>query len=183
MQIRPATLADVQDLALIHVGGWQSSYEGLVDPAYLAGLKQEDYAANWTKWLLDGTTSALIAYDQSGHPAGFISFGKLRTPVPGMSPIRPLYSAEIYAIYLLPAYWRAGLGRRLITAAVTALKDQKHKSVCLWVMEGNKRAVAFYKALGGQRIGNKKVEVAGRTLSEIAFGWRDTAPLMDNLSP
>lgn len=183
MDIRPATPADIHDLALIHVGGWQSSYEGLVPPEFLAGLDPAQYAKNWAEWLGAGTTDALIAYDSEGNPAGFISFGKLRTPIPGMSPIRPLYSAEIYAIYILPAYWRAGLGRRLIAAATLALRDKKHKSVCLWVMEGNKRAVAFYKALSGQRIGNKKVEVGGRMLSEIAFGWRDTTPLLTNTGP
>ncbi len=177
MDIRPATLADIHDLALIHIGGWQSSYEGLVPPDFLAGLDPVKYAANWAEWLGSGTTDALIAYDADGKPAGFISFGKLRTPIPGMSPIRPLYSAEIYAIYILPPYWRAGLGRSLIASAALALREKKHKSVCLWVMEGNKRAVGFYKALGGQRVGNKKVEVGGRLLSEIAFGWRDSAVL------
>jgi GNAT superfamily N-acetyltransferase len=177
MQITPATLADINDLALIHVEGWRASYAGLVDPAFLAGLDAAAYAANWKTWLEGGETNALIARDKNGNPAGFISFGRLRTPIPGMSPIRPLYSAEIYALYILPAFWRAGLGRQLMAAGAAALRDRKHKSVCLWVLDGNKRAVSFYKALGGQRCGTKRIEIAGRLLPEIAFGWRDTTIL------
>lgn len=178
LKIRKADRDDADDLALIHVEGWRSSYEGLVPAEFLATLDQAKYAQNWQEWLGNGTMEALIAHDVDGKAAGFVSFGKLRTPIPGMSPIRPLYAAEIYAIYILPAYWRAGLGRRLLAEAALALREKRQKSVCLWVMEGNKRAVAFYKTLGGQRIGSKKVEIGGRVLTEIAFGWRDSGVLI-----
>lgn len=183
INIHPATKEDAEDLALIHVEGWRSSYDGLVPAEFLDGLDRAKYAANWAEWLGAGTTEALIAHDPDGKAAGFVSFGKLRTPIPGMSPIRPLYAAEIYAVYILPAYWRAGLGRRLLGEAAVALREKKLKSLCLWVMEGNKRAVSFYKALGGQRIGSKKVEIGGRTLTEIAFGWRDSAVLSPQSAP
>lgn len=177
MILRPATPDDAAALARIHVAGWQASYGGLVDQAFLDGLDVGERTKNWQDWLSSGDTSAIIAHDDQGNPAGFISFGRLRTPPPGMSPIRPLYTAEIYALYILPDYWRQKLGRRLVDQAVRSLKDRKHKSLCLWVVEKNARAVAFYKALGGQKCGSKTVEIGGRHLSEIAFGWRDTAPL------
>lgn len=174
--IRPATINDAPGLAKIHVGGWQASYAGLVDQDYLDNLDPAQKEREWIKRLEEGV-DVLIAHDDAGNPTGFISFGKLRTPIPGGSPIRPLYTAEIYAIYILPDYWRAGLGRRLMASATATLLEKKHKSACLWVMEGNKSAISFYKTLGGQRCGSKKVEVAGRMLSEIAFGWRDITTL------
>lgn len=173
MIITPCTLADADDLAHIHVEGWRASYGGLVPQDFLDGLDVAARAKNWAEWLNSGETTALIARDASGKAAGFISFGKLRTAPPGMSPVRPVYTAEIYALYILPEYWRHGLGRQLMAAAATALRTQKHRSLCLWVMEKNPRAMPFYKALGGQRCGSKTVEIGGKTLSEIAFGWRD----------
>ena len=119
----------------------------------------------------------LLARDADGKAAGFVGFGRLKTPPPGSSPIRPLYSAEIYALYILPEYWRQGLGRSLMREAALALKDMKHKSLCLWTLEGNRRGNDFYKALGGQRIGKKQVEIGGRTLTDAAWGWRDTGVL------
>lgn len=176
MFLRPATRDDAATLAEIHIAGWRASYDGLVDPAFLDGLDVEKRTKDWQDWLSSGT-DAIIAYDDQGGGAGFISFGRLKTPPPGVSQIRPLYSAEIYALYILPAYWRQKLGRQLMAAAAKALKIRKHKSLCLWVVEKNTRAVAFYKALGGQKCGGKTVDIGGRHLSDTAFGWRDTAIL------
>jgi ribosomal protein S18 acetylase RimI-like enzyme len=176
-KILAAATADVPDLARIHVEGWRGAYSGLVPQDHLDGLRVEDKKAQWQRWLAEGTT-ALIARDGAGAPAGFVSFGRLRTPPPGLSPIRPVYSGEIYALYLMPQFWRQGLGRHLMRDGALGLRAMKHKSLCLWVMEGNKRAVAFYKALGGQRCGTKQIEVGGRVLPEIAYGWRDTAGLI-----
>lgn len=177
MIIRQPSPDDIQDLARIHVAGWQAAYGELIDQSYLDAQNTDEYAENWTRWLQSPDFSALIAHDSDGKAAGFVSFGRLRTPPPGMSPIRPLYAAEIYALYILPEYWRGGLGRQLIGAAAESLKERKLRSLCLWVLEGNSRAVAFYKALGGQKCGTKRIEIGGRTVSEAAFGWRDTTIL------
>jgi ribosomal protein S18 acetylase RimI-like enzyme len=182
MNIRQPTPADIPDLARIHVAGWQAAYGGLVGQDYLDSQNCAEYEGNWTRWLESPDFSALIAHDGDGKAAGFVSFGRLRTPPPGMSPIRPLYAAEIYALYILPEYWRAGLGRQLLAAAAENLKERKLRSLCLWVLEGNTRAVAFYKALGGQKCGTKRVEIGGKTLPEAAFGWRDTTILQKPFS-
>ncbi len=176
MNIRPATTADARDLAYIHIEGWRSSYGGLVDQAYLDGLDKDAREKNWVEWI-SGETEALIAYDDKGAPAGFISFGKLMTPPPGMSPIRPLYTTEILAIYILPPYWRQGLGRTLMAQAAARLREKKHKSVCLWVLEKNSRGVAFYKSLGGERCGKKTVDIGGKALTDVCYGWRDITAL------
>lgn len=176
--IRPATKADIPVLSHIHVAGWKDSYDGIVDQEFLDNLTEEQRAADWKKWFSDGTMQTLIAEDGSGKPCGFISFGKLRTPIPGGSPIRPLYSAEIYAIYILPGCQRLGLGRQMMRAAAIKLREMRHRSVSLWVLEKNEKAVAFYKKCGGQRCGKKDIEIGNTKVREIAFGWRDTGILV-----
>lgn len=175
--LRPAIATDCESLARIHIAGWQGAYGGLVDQAFLDSLSITQRTENWRTWLADANTHVVIAEDKSG-PAGFVSVGPLRTPPPGMSMIRPLYTAEIYALYLMPDQMRKGLGTQLMAAAAAEMKARKHKSLCLWVLEGNKRAIAFYKARGGQKCGTKQVDIGGKMLPEAAFGWRDTAPLM-----
>lgn len=176
LTLHPCTPDDCDDLARLHIEGWRSSYGGLVDQAYLDGLDTTARAQDWRGWLAGGTR-AIIARDADGNGCGFVAFSKLMTPPPGMSPVRPLYTAEILAIYILPAYWRVGLGRRLMAAAAESLRGDKHKSLCLWVLEKNTRAVSFYKALGGERCGKKQVEIGGRTFTDVAFGWRDSGKL------
>ena len=114
-------------------------------------------------------------FSDSGTPMGFVNYGRVRTPLPGSSPIRPLYSGEIYAIYVLGAYWRQGVGTSLMTEAVQGLRAMKHKSMCLWVLEKNDRAGSFYKRHGGERCGKKDIEIGSSRVKEICFGWRDTA--------
>lgn len=169
-----ASVGDASDLAQLHIGGWQATYGGMVDPAFLASQTLESRTNDWTMWLADGQTQVLIAR-RDGVAAGFISFGRLKTPPPGTSHIRPLYAAEIYAIYLLPEFWRQGIGTALMRGAVAALAEQKLTSLCLWVIEQNVRAQAFYAHLGGVKLGKKPAEIGGKKLTEICYGWRDTS--------
>ena len=175
--IRSATESDIPALARIHVAGWRDSYEGIVNRTFLDDLTEDQRVADWQKWFAEGVMQTLIAEDEAGIPCGFISFGKLRTPIPGGSPIRPLYSSEIYAIYILESYQRKGLGRQLMRAAALKLKEMKHRSACLWVLEKNEKAISFYKELGGQRCGKKDIEIGGTKVKEVAYGWRDTTLL------
>jgi len=172
--IRPATIADAAVLAHIHVEGWRAAYDGQVDPDFLVQLSVSERESDWKRWFADSGMHVLLAEDTGGVPCGLISFGKLRTPIPGASPIRPPYSAEIYAFYILPAYWRQGLGKELLQAAVQALRPLKHRSLSLWVLEKNARAVAFYKTMGGERCGKKDIEIGKSKVRDICFGWRDT---------
>jgi GNAT superfamily N-acetyltransferase len=175
--IRPAAAGDEKTLAHLHVQGWRDSYAGLIDQSYLDGLDETERAEKWAQWLKDSHGPVLIAFDEKGKAGGFANFGKLRTPLPGQSAIRPLYTGELYAIYILAPYWRRGLGRVLMKHTAEGLAAMKHRSMCLWVLEGNERAINFYKALGGQRCGRKQIEIGGRQRTELCFGWRSTDAL------
>lgn len=173
LTIRPATSDDIADLARIHLCSKQKAYSGSVDEAYLQSLTQQDFEAMWSNYLnADDASQCIACIDDM--PVGFISFGRLRTPPPGTSRIRPLYAAEIFAIYLHPDYWQQGIGQKLMLHAVSLLGDQKLKSLCLWVIDGNKNAQKFYDALGGQRIGKRNIEVGPSKVKELCYGWRDT---------
>ena len=71
------------------------------------------------------------------------------------------------------------LFRELIRRACLDLRDKRHRSLSLWVLKKNQRALPFYKALGGQRCGKKTIEIGNRSFEEVCFGWRDTAPLIE----
>lgn len=176
--IRPATIDDIPVIARLHVAGWAGAYGGIIDQAYLDSLDETTRAAQWRGWFDPKEAPVLMASDDQGNPAGFVGYGRLRTPPPGSSPIRPLYSGEIYALYILPAHWRQGIGTALLRAAAQGLADMRHKSLCLWVLEKNERACTFYKKAGGERCGKKDVEIGPTKVREICFGWRSTASLL-----
>ena len=170
---------DLPRIAHIHNEGWRAAYKGIVDQDYLDGLDDEERLEKWQNWLKAGEIENLyVAADEHDQAYGFISFGKLRTPPPGCSPIRPVYVSEIYAIYVLPDYWRKGAGRALMKCAAKMLQEQKKDSLCLWVIEKNKNAMSFYKELGGERCGKMNVEIAGKNTREICYGWRKISPIL-----
>ena len=175
--IRKATQEDIPAIAALHIEGWKAAYGGLVDQGYLDCLSLEQRIKDWQGWMAAGESDTLIA-EKDGRAVGFITTGRTKAPPPGSSPIRPLYSAEVYALYLHPDIWRQGMGAALLREAARNLKGQKHSSLCLWVLDGNVRAKAFYEKMGGQKVGSKMVEIGPSKLKEACYGWRDTGVLI-----
>lgn len=176
-KIKLATSSEITQLAYIH---WQSKIiaeKDIVSADFLDSLTHEDYIKNWQEWFVSGSET-LIAKDNSGTALGFCSFGALRTPPPGTSKIRPLYSSEIYAIYVLPDHFGQNIGTALFKETVAHLIDNKHQSLCLWALEKNKRACGFYTAMGGQRIGKQFVEMGGAKVKEVCYGWRNIKEIL-----
>ncbi len=176
IQIRQATQDDIPIIAALHVEGWKGAYGGIVDQAHLDSLTVEQRAKDWTQWMATGESDIFIG-DVEGKPAGFVVTGRTKTPPPGSSPIRPSHSGEIYALYLHPDHWRKGLGTALIKHAARHLKENKHSAVCLWVLDANTRAKAFYEKMGGQKLGGKMIEIGPSSLKEVCYGWKDTSAL------
>jgi GNAT superfamily N-acetyltransferase len=54
----------------------------------------------------------------------------------------------LYALYLLPAWWSAGVGRALMTSVLDALRGDRYRRVVLWVLADNARARRFYERAG-----------------------------------
>ena len=177
IQIRDITEQELPQLGALHVQSIKDAYSGFVDQGYLDSLTVEDRVAKWTEWFTPEERPLLMAWD-GDVPAGFINFGKLRTAPPGCSPIRPPYTAEIFAFYAAKEYWGKSVGSALFRAAVHRLVDMRHESLCLWVLEDNARAVSFYKNKGGQRCGKQMIEMGPSRLKEICYGWRKTKDLL-----
>lgn len=174
--IRKAETSDIPTIAALHIEGWKGAYGGIVDQGYLDSLTVDQRIADWTQWMGSGESEVFVA-EEEGKAAGFVVIGRTKTPPPGSSPIRPSHSGEIYALYLHPDMWRRGIGTALIKHAARELKERKHSAVCLWVLDKNDRAKAFYEKMGGQKIGNKMIEIGPSKLKEICYGWKDTALL------
>jgi GNAT superfamily N-acetyltransferase len=107
-----------------------------------------------------------------GRIAGFAGGGRARPGAP------PEYVGEVYALYVRPAYQRQGIGRVLLRAAATGLAERGLVPVVIWTLFDNPASRAFYEAQGGTAIGEKRELFDGYELHEVAYGWRDAAPLL-----
>ncbi len=55
---------------------------------------------------------------------------------------------EIYALYVDPGRYEAGVGRTLMDHARRRMKGQGFEAAVLWVLQGNERAAKFYEREG-----------------------------------
>ena len=169
MKIRQAKFEDAAAIAKVHFDCWQTTYQGLLPQEYIAKRTYEKRLKNWQQ-RLDTNNKAEVNYftyvaEVAGEIVGFTDGGLNR----GNSTV---YKGEIYALYILKAYQRKGIGRILVLAIASQLSQLGLTSAIVWVLEGNP-AVQFYQVLGGQKIGQKPININDNEFFEIAYGWRD----------
>lgn len=159
-EIKKATQDDCLSIAQIHVWSWQHAYCDLLPSDYLAQLSVENRAETWRNAL--NTCSSQVSVAQSdGTLLGFISFAPCRDEDAASD------QAEIWSLYVSPAYWAAGVGRALYAAAKALIQDQGFKALSLWVLAGNQRALQFYTKAGFAPDLSKTFELAGVELQEL----------------
>jgi GNAT superfamily N-acetyltransferase len=80
---------------------------------------------------------------------------------------------ELYAIYVDPDHWGAGLGRALITEAEERLRTAGFAETILWVLEDNPRTRRFYEAAGWRHDGGSKRDTHLQTeVTEVRYRKR-----------
>jgi RimJ/RimL family protein N-acetyltransferase len=137
--VRPATLADAEAVARVHVQTWQGAYRHVFPTGRLAAISLERRAESWRSTLREGPATFVAEAD--GEVVGFASAGPCGD-ADGEG------RGELYALYVEPAHWGAGVGRELAAAADDALRALGFGEATLWVLEDNPRARRFYEAAG-----------------------------------
>ena len=167
MDIRPAQMQDVPEIAVVHVRSWQAAYRGLLPQAYLDGLDPAQRIGQWERSLsaADWSHGGTLVADAGGRLSGFVSYGPARDD--GADSRR---AGEIYAIYLVPAAWDEGIGRQLMAAALDRLGEAAFDQVILWVLDSNARARRFYEAGGWLADGAaKRDDSFGVPMTEVRY--------------
>ena len=175
MIIREAKLEDAGAIAKVHVDTWRTTYRDIIPESYIAKLSYQKRQERWIEMLSTKIEEekkhfAYVVKDNTGKIIAFADGGLLRNS-------DSIYQGELYAIYILEAYQRQGIGRKLIKKIADKLSQSGLKSMLVWVLADNP-ACQFYQALGGQQVKQRQIEIEGVKLDEIAYGWIDTKVLM-----
>jgi ribosomal protein S18 acetylase RimI-like enzyme len=139
-------LEDAEEAGLVHTRVWQEAYAGLMPDEYLAAL--------------DPVKAGQRRRDRIRHPAPEVDEWVARDEegIVGMAasgPPRdddPPTPLELYAINILRRAHGTGLADDLMAHAVG------DRVAYLWVLEGNDRAIAFYRRHGFVDEGGRKPE-------------------------
>ena len=170
-QIRDAQPGDAHAIAVVNVESWQAVYRGLLSESFLANLSVPDWERTWSKILVDSPprTAVLLATCEA-VVVGFAAVG------PGRGSAVAAQTGELYAIYLRPDQWGCGIGAQLHSAAIHRLSTLGFMQATLWVLEGNQRAISFYRRNGWAADGARQVDQGPGGVEHSELRLRRTLP-------
>ena len=174
VEIRSAAPRDAGALADVQVRSWRAAYPGIMPPAALESLNFQDRRAAWRMLLRIPTEDRTLVATAAAEIVGFATVGPPQHPAdadPGWAEVISIYVAE-------PG---GGVGRKLLGAAETEMRDSGAANALLWVLDRNERARQFYETAGWQATGaTRPHDVAGSNLTVVrydkALSRDDTAP-------
>jgi ribosomal protein S18 acetylase RimI-like enzyme len=173
--LRDARRGDELAVAEVHVRSWQEAYRELMPAEFLAGLDPRDRAGRYEFEGGDEAPTTVVAVASvdggggvgDGDDPSLTNSGEVRSgsspspfdraltgprePVIGFVTFGPSRDedtvglGEIYALYVDPGRYEAGVGRMLMAHARRRLKEQGFGAAVLWVLLGNERAASFYE--------------------------------------
>ena len=172
--IRAGSAAHAAQIAAVQRETWFAAYEGVIAPEVIdrvtvpddgARIRQSFSTRPWQRMLVavdsgpgapgaGAPGSAAPGTSASGGIVGYASFGPetdvLNAPWP-----HPLTAdgeggrvAELYALYVRPAWWSTGTGRALMGTVLARTAAAGYESITLWVLRDNQRARRFYERAG-----------------------------------
>ncbi len=163
LTVRAAGPDDAEAIEDVRRPSWRTAYAGLLPAAVIEEFtapdtvryQRENFAHPWRR--------ALVA-ERGGHVVGFAAFGPERGA--GRTPDR---SVELYALYVHPDHWSAGVGWALLERVVTESRSAGREQVSLWVLESNDRARRFYERAGFTATGERQEQERLGNVPEIRY--------------
>jgi GNAT superfamily N-acetyltransferase len=164
---------DAAEIGRVHVEAVRSAYAGIYTTEYLAGLSADERAARWTEegkghlTRTDPAHAVFVAFS-NGELVGFADIGPVQDPILSQC-------AELFAIYLEPAYIGKGVGQALFRTCLDHAKSHGFKSMTARVLIRNSRARAFYERMQGEAMPatERLVKTGGTTERVISYSWAD----------
>ena len=149
VSVRPASPADVPEIARVQLVTWRTAYRAVLPAAV---LDEWDGAAAEDAW-----RSAVVAPPTPGHGvlvaldggtvAGFAAYGPAELGE-GEQPFADGPSTDVVALLVEPRWGRRGHGSRLLAAIVDLTRATGTARLQLWLPEADEVTARFLSAAG-----------------------------------
>ena len=146
------TPGEIEGKSLVHWQTWREAYDDLLPAEFQETMTLERCRFFSQKY----PENTLIAIDGM-KVVGFISYGNYRDET--------IRAGEIIALYVLKDYYGKGIAQKLMKEALSTL--EQFSEIFLWVLNENKRAIAFYQKMGFTFDGQEKILDLGKPITEI----------------
>lgn len=168
LTIRKAEMKDAAGIAEVHISSWLDTYSGIMPDEKLDSLNLESCTKKWEGNIqrsFEGKEILFVA-ELDDKIVGFC----------GGSPnddenTKVKYQEDLRVIYIFKEYQKQGIGRKLVSEYVKAIKSRGINSMIIWVLEQNDSRL-FYEKLGGKLVAEKILNF-GKELNAVGYGWED----------
>lgn len=142
-EYRLLTAHDADVIAPLHVQIWRDTYTGLMSQEKLDSLDVAKNAERWRSLLTgENVPRVLGGFDRAGALVGWITVGEARDDDAPCA-------RELWVLNVARAHHGSGVAQELIR------QELADGPAYLWVVEGNDRAIAFYRKYGFELDGTK----------------------------
>jgi ribosomal protein S18 acetylase RimI-like enzyme len=142
---RAARPSDAPAIAALHADSWRRHYRGAYSDAFLDGDVTAERLQVWTERMNepeDGRST--IVAESGGELVGFCH---------AVFDHDPKWGTLVDNLHVTHGLKRGGIGTRLLAhTAEVVVARRPRTGLCLWVLEQNTAAQAFYEARGGVRV-------------------------------
>ena len=141
------SVAQMEDMAALQATAaacWWATYDTLFPAAFIEKFLARAYSNTRLQIELADTQSRFLV---AKHDDALIGFGQVGPPWPRPDPA-PVAPADLYRLYLLPAWQRQGIGTRLLCELEAWLCQQGYPCYGAYVHERNEPAKHFYMRQG-----------------------------------
>jgi ribosomal protein S18 acetylase RimI-like enzyme len=166
--VRAARPEDAMGVARIYIESWHDTYAAILPARLLCAMTPKGQAARWRAAIrARGREQVLVAESEKYGLVGMSSVGPSRDAGLG-------YDAEVYTLYVDPAFLGRGAGRALLRGGFASLRTRGFSSCLIWAHARNPVRF-FYEAMGGRLVAERVQRLMGDPVPEAAFGWRRLA--------
>lgn len=153
VEIVAAHPAHCDALRDVHVKTWAVTFRDRVPDEFYRERLAMHRVRDWAEVVRRQTAvgGGVVAATDNGHIAGFCQYGSTEDEDDDPGEV-----GHIHRLYVDPLHQRKGIGRTLLSAATTRLRQRGMSAATLWVLETDERAQAFYRRLGWKPDGERK---------------------------
>src|SRR5690348_2542506 len=136
LRVRAARESDAEAMGQVLIESRRAAHRDHIPAASLLRFTAEESARNWARTLRQlaetptSDSCIFVGETVTGQVVGLAMGGPERTQ-------HPTYPGEVYILYILPAYHRHGLGRRLVQAVVAHLVAHGMDAFLIRVLKAN----------------------------------------------
>jgi ribosomal protein S18 acetylase RimI-like enzyme len=167
--IRPCVLGDEAALALVGQATFLETFAGILDGKDIVVHCTHAHSVEvYRKWLSDSNCALWLVETSPGSaPVGYMIVAPPDLPLPDTAG-----DLELKRIYLLGKFQGRGLGKRLVSTAITHSISARARRLLLGVYAHNEPAIGFYKHLGFKKLGARRFNVGGAHYDDSIMGIR-----------